>query len=75
MAERRFAIKVVGVDYVCDDCGTGIMQPHGDVAWMTNPVQFPHKCSHCGATKAFPERYPTLRYERMPELAATEPQP
>ena len=64
MAERRFAIKAVGVDYVCDECG-GIMEPHGNAMWMTNPPQIPHRCNHCGALKGLFVRYPTVRYERI----------
>jgi len=65
MAERNFPIQVVGVEYICDECGIGAMEPHGQVAWLTDPVQYPHRCSHCGATAGLTKRYPTVRHLRV----------
>jgi len=66
MAERNFPIQVVGVEYICDECGIGTMEPRPDAAikWSENPVQYPHRCSHCGATARLTERYPTVRHLR-----------
>lgn len=65
MAERNFPIQVVGVEYICDKCGIGTMKPHGEVAWLTDPVQYPHSCTKCGATIALNERYPLVRHLRV----------
>ena len=64
MAEQTFQIEVVGVDYVCDKCNAGTMHPHGQIAYMTDPIKIPHKCNNCGAIKNFSERYPTVRHLR-----------
>ena len=66
MSERIYDVKIVGVDYVCDECGTGLMESTG-VALMSNPPWYPHHCSHCGATKNISERYPTVRYRPVQE--------
>jgi hypothetical protein len=67
MAERNFPIQVVGVEYICDKCGIGTMEPRPDVAirWSENPAKYPHSCTHCGATAALTERYPTVRHLRV----------
>jgi hypothetical protein len=65
MAERNFPIQVVGVEYICDECGVGSMERYGEVAWLTNPVQYPHRCSNCGSTEALSECYPLVRHLRV----------
>jgi|694.fasta_scaffold06610_19 DNA-directed RNA polymerase subunit RPC12/RpoP len=65
MAERNFPIQVVGVEYICDKCGIGTMKSHGKVACPADPVEYPHSCTHCGATAELTERYPTVRHLRV----------
>jgi DNA-directed RNA polymerase subunit RPC12/RpoP len=65
MAEKTFPLQVVGVEYECDECESGTMQPYGTVAWLTEPLQYPHRCSTCGATRGLPEKYPTVRHLRI----------
>jgi hypothetical protein len=64
MSERRFEVKPVGVDYVCDVCNTGLMVQVG-LMLPTDPPQWKHKCSNCGDTKDFFAKYPDLRFERI----------
>lgn len=61
MTERRFPIEVQGIEYVCDECGKGTMQPHGQTVCI-GPV--PHNCDHCGARRTFGESYPLDRLVR-----------
>lgn len=57
--KRETPAQAFIVDYVCDQCGNGTMQPHGAVAsWLTDPIQYPHKCTSCGHEQTFTERYP-----------------
>lgn len=64
MPEREFSMVPVGVEYVCDNCQVGTMEPHGKVSYLTDPIQFPHKCASCGHVRAFAERYPNVRWRR-----------
>lgn len=63
MPEAEFQVKVVGVDYVCDDCGKGIMALTGKF----NPRDglWEHCCTICSGLKEFPVKYPTIKYERV----------
>lgn len=64
MAEREASAHAIYVDYVCDRCGEGLMEPHGKVAYLTDPIKFPHRCTNCGHEQSFTEKYPTIRYRR-----------
>lgn len=48
MAEERCKVQTYEIDFKCDICGIGHMRPTGE-AIATYPVQYPHKCSYCGA--------------------------
>lgn len=63
MPEQTFEVKPVGVRYICDQCNEGEMIKDPDVknAWLTDPVQYPHKCNKCGYTCGLIESYPTVR--------------
>jgi hypothetical protein len=63
VSEQRFDVKQVGIRYICDECDTGEMLPHGKPEWLAEPVQFPHKCNHCGHEQAFGDRYPKFVWE------------
>ena len=65
MSERTYEARMVGVDYTCDDCNTGVMEQTG-VMLMSDPPQWPHKCNNCGVTKNLWQKYPTVRWERIP---------
>jgi uncharacterized protein (DUF983 family) len=62
MPEQQFEITPVGVRYICDKCGEGEMVQSGKIAWMTDPIQFPHQCTKCGHEQAFTDKYPTVRF-------------
>jgi uncharacterized protein (DUF983 family) len=64
VAERKFEVKPVGVDYICDDCGAGTMVQTG-MMLLSNPGQYKHRCSHCGKEVGFFTKYPDIRYERV----------
>lgn len=65
MSERDYDVRPVGVEYVCDECGVGLMM-HTNMAIMSNPPQYPHHCSDCGAVKNLEQMYPMLKWERVP---------
>jgi DNA-directed RNA polymerase subunit RPC12/RpoP len=69
VAEREFETTPYGVDYICDRCHTGLMEAHGKTAWLTDPIQHPHRCTNCGHEQAFTERYPTVRWRRGEVIA------
>ena len=70
MAERDFEVKAVGVDYVCDACGTGVMQQSGKM--ITEGVladnwgpKWPYKCPKCGHTVTLDVSYPFIKHVRV----------
>lgn len=65
MSERTYEVRNVGVDYICDNCNTGEMEQTG-VMLMTDPAQWTHRCNHCGQTKNFFQKYPSIRWEKIP---------
>ncbi len=65
MGERTYEVKVVGIDYICDNCNTGVMEATGKML-MVDPPQWEHKCNHCSATRNFPQKYPAIGYKRLP---------
>lgn len=64
MSERTYAVRAVGVEYTCDECQAGVMEPTG-VVLASYPPQWPHQCDNCGATKNLWQKYPTIRWERV----------
>lgn len=63
MSEQSTELKVFSVDYICDTCAEGTMQPSGvTIARDPHPL-FPHACDKCGVTQIFEGvRYPLIRY-------------
>lgn len=59
MAEREREVKTYQVDYLCDECDSGLMQPLGSVL-TSSPPQYPHGCTNCGARKTFHHCYPRI---------------
>lgn len=59
--EETFAVKPVGVKYICDSCRKGEMLPTGKNYW-SNPPQFEHECNQCGGKINLEEKYPLIRY-------------
>lgn len=64
MPEITKEIKVIGIDYVCDECGIGKMRPTG-VCLDSMPPYYPHVCDNCGYEAGFETTYPTTRYEEI----------
>ena len=63
MPEVENEVKVFEVNYICDKCGIGKMKPTGE-AQLSDPPQYPHKCTHCGHTESyFNNMYPIIRYQ------------
>ncbi len=60
MPEIKHKVKTYEVNYRCDECGEGEMEPTGR-QHLTSPPQYPHKCNYCGAKKTFGIVYPTIR--------------
>ena len=70
MAERDFEVKAIGVDYVCDACGTGTMQQNGKMITegiLANDLgpKWPHKCTACGHTANLDASYPFIKHVRV----------
>lgn len=57
MNEIRTEIKVVQVDKICKECNWGRMRPTG-MAYMSNPLKYPHACDRCGHEEIYLVRYP-----------------
>ena len=66
MAEQEFKVKVVGVDYICDECKDGKMEVSGSMI-IKSPDEYkiPHKCNKCNHEQLFLEKYPTIRHLRV----------
>ncbi len=70
MAERDFEVNAIGVDYVCDACGTGVMQQNGKM--ITEGIlandwgpKWPYKCPKCGHTVTLDVSYPFIKHVRV----------
>ena len=48
MAIEKHEVKTFKIDFKCDVCGKGYFRPTG-IVYPTNPAQYPHKCTVCGA--------------------------
>ncbi len=62
MSEVRSEVRTYITNYVCDDCGTGEMNPNGVVTELT---LYEHICANCGAKATFPVQYPYLTREKI----------
>lgn len=59
MGKMAAEAKPVIITYICDKCGKGEMKrDFSKGVPMTNPVQYPHVCSECGAEDYFYTTYP-----------------
>ena len=65
MAERTYEVRTVGVDYLCDKCGVGVMEQAG-IMLPTDPPRWRYKCGGCGEVADLWQKYPTVRFERVP---------
>ncbi len=65
MPEQEFDVKPIGIEYICDECGKGIMRPHGNFVLTSNPIQHPHKCHEWGHTDNFTKKYPDIVYRSI----------
>jgi hypothetical protein len=61
--ERRTEVKTYQVDYICDDCESGVMAFTGRTL-LSHPPQYEHQCTQCGMTRYFRGvTYPKIVYE------------
>ena len=76
MPERTREVVAVPLfqEYLCDNCNIGTMRLDNNIAYMTTPTQYQHKCSHCGLVRTFTKQYPTItyRYEEIPVVPPAE---
>lgn len=64
MGELKTRARAFWVDYQCDVCSEGVMQPTNAVCHTDLPL-FVHKCSYCGMEMNFREKYPKVTYEKV----------
>lgn len=64
--EMVLEAKLLIVHMVCDKCGKGKMIPT-EIALMSFPPQYPHKCDNCGHTDNFSISYP---YQKLVPIEA-----
>lgn len=64
MGEKIIDVKPQLVEYICDDCGTGIMIPDNSVL-TSFPPKWKHVCNNCGAAKILSQSYPTIIWTRL----------
>jgi len=72
MSEHVTEMTAHRVNYVCDSCGEGFMRPTNAVL-MSDPPQYPHRCSSCDTPKTFRVLYPRIEY-RPAKCEATNDQ-
>lgn len=63
MSEREYSVFAYGVEYRCDECGKGNMEY--DKSSMA-PYCMRHICTNCGVVDYLEEKYPTVRFRRIP---------
>lgn len=62
MPEINNKMRVVKVEYRCDECEEGNMQSTG-LCLTSNPPQYPHVCDNCGHSQTFRKRkYPYVEF-------------
>ena len=67
MAEIMYQVRTYEVDFKCDVCGKGFYRPTGTVL-LTDPLQYPHKCTVCGSQMAVTgHTYPYTKTEKIEE--------
>lgn len=71
MAEREFEVRPIGVEYVCDVCNEGVMQPNGkmitegDINSDGWGPKWPYKCPLCGNVANLDVSYPFVKHVRV----------
>jgi transposase-like protein len=55
-------VETSQVDERCPVCGQGWMRPTG-ITLMSNPPQYPHKCTSCAYEQTYSVRYPYIVHE------------
>ena len=65
MPERKFEVRPVGVEYVCGRCGDGVMVAGKLTLGADDEPAWMHTCPSCGHSQPLPEKYPTVRFERV----------
>lgn len=62
--EKRTEVKAYRVDLTCESCGEGTMERCDGGMLMSDPPQYPHRCTECGAeTHVTGTKYPYMEYE------------
>ncbi len=61
MGERRTTVTARQVWYTCDECNGGVLELTG-TALLSDPPQFPHKCTYCGKETVLPKAYPFIEF-------------
>jgi hypothetical protein len=70
MPEQRVEVRPFGVRYICDACKQGEMMALSGAQALFQEgekVLVRHVCNVCRTLMAFPEKYPTVRYEDVPQ--------
>ena len=62
MGEKGQVVETLRMEYVCDECGVGMMKPTGGML-MTYPPKYPHICISCSYVQNFKQTYPVIRYK------------
>lgn len=70
---REVTQKAYFIEYVCDTCGEGTFVRNGNTVCMTEPIQYPHKCTNCGAESNFTKQYPQAGHKYFDKENAQEP--
>ncbi|HDR7324532.1 hypothetical protein CON85_23610 [Bacillus toyonensis] len=65
MMEQKFAVKPVGVKYVCDSCKGGDMVVTSNMKMLEDHIEYIHKCNRCGLERGLNDKYPLVRYEQV----------
>ena len=60
MSERKTPCSTYKVEYVCDMCKDGVMEPSGKTI-VIDPPEYVHVCNSCGNKDSFLIRYPEIR--------------
>lgn len=66
MAEVSQPVKTVLINYECDveGCeGHALPDPEQKIAFMSDPIKFPHICNVCNKLYTFTDKYPKIGYQ------------
>ena len=63
MKEKRFDVKPIKIEAVCD-CG-GVYEMNSNLVLNTYPPQYQYKCNKCGKTTTSTEIYPKILHEEI----------